>query len=260
MKNKIFFTHIFLLLFGILILSSGCKNAKQQKHLQVKKLENIIHSHYTHAPDFHFLEGKAKVHFNNGDNSYKFTLKYRIEKDRIIWLQANMLGFPLAKMKITPGKVEFYERIKNQCFSGNFELIHQKLGIELDYNALQNIFLGLALQSLTAENYRMETDGNTYKILPVNHNDTYNFGYWIHPETYKITKEQISSSGGSIKILYPEYESIQDNHYPKNIIITGQNKTESIQIEMQVIRLTLPVELRFPFHLPDSCNPIDLSE
>ena len=52
-----------------------------------------------------------------------------MEKDKTIWINAT-LG--LARAIITPDKVRFYNRINNQYFEGDYTLISNLLGIELN--------------------------------------------------------------------------------------------------------------------------------
>ncbi len=73
-----------------------------------------------------------------------------MEKDKVIWLSAT-LG--LARLMITPEKVQFYNKIDNEFFDGDYKLLSDFVGVELDFYKVQNILLGQTIFPLDDKSY-----------------------------------------------------------------------------------------------------------
>ena len=85
-----------------------------------KQSKEIINQHLKSFPAFNTLSGNLLVTYNDGKNEQSLPFSFRMEKDKTIWISAP-LG--LAKALITPEKAEYYNRIDNSYFSGDFSYI-----------------------------------------------------------------------------------------------------------------------------------------
>ncbi len=237
----------------VALLMPACKTAGVKKSRKMKELAHIVELHEQYKPSFRYLEGRAKVHFDDGRNALNFTLKYRIEHHNKIWLQANMMGIPLAKMEITPGSVRYYDKIKGNCFDGDFDLIKRKTGVELDYQSVENLLLGMAVFPLDAGKARIETGENGYRIAtpPVAGMEA---DYFIAPPHYRVAEEVLRTADGRLKVSYPEYRKTDEQYFPGRIMLSGRTEHDNIDIELKVTRLSLPGKLHFPFHFPEGCR------
>ena len=57
---------------------------------------------------------------------------------------------------ITPSKVSYYEKINNTYFEGDFSMLSNWLGTDLNLNKVQNLFLGKAIDNLTKDRWISE--------------------------------------------------------------------------------------------------------
>ena len=73
-----------------------------------------------------------------------------MEKDKIIWLSAPL---SVAKVMITPDKVSYYNNWENVYFDGDFSLLSDLLGTELDFTKVQNLLLGETLFDLKEQKH-----------------------------------------------------------------------------------------------------------
>ena len=105
------------------ILASGETSAK----LSAKQ---VIKAHINTEVSFKTLQAKVKIDITQDEKTQGATFNLRIEKDKVIWLSAP-LG--LARMKITPESVGFYNKTDNTYFDGNYSLLSDFVGFELDF-------------------------------------------------------------------------------------------------------------------------------
>ena len=90
----------------------SCKGTKSAAgttdNLAVK---SIVASHDAASPNFTTLAARVQVVYEDEKKQQSITVSLRMEKDKIIWMKASLLGITLAKAKITPQRVSYYETI-----------------------------------------------------------------------------------------------------------------------------------------------------
>lgn len=184
----------------------------------------------------------------------------RIVKDSIIWVNFSKLGFPVAKLMITPDAVQFYEKINKTSFEGNFELISTLLGADFDFFKVQNIFLGESLLTLEKEHFDVNVQENLYGLLPRKRNQVLDIYYWINPQHFKIAKEEVrhASKRQNLTILYKDFDKINESLFPKGFLITATDERRETVIDVSYRNVEFDVPLRFPFKIPVGYRNIEL--
>jgi len=245
--------------FVVLLLVSSCKTLKKPlitKDLATKKIilkyDNAVFSRKT-------VQAKIKVHYKDPDLSQNVTIKLRLQKDQIIWMSASFLGFPVAKAKITPDKVEYYEKIKKTYFSGDFSLLSSVLGTDINFDQLQNLLFGQSLSKIDAT-FISDLEGTSFKFTPKEQARLFELFYWINPTHYKIDKQVISSTkeAQSLTISYPEYQTISAELFPKTINIEAIEPKKTTQITMDFKNVEFDNRLSFPFKIPSHYKEIKI--
>ena len=163
MKLKLIAT--LLVLFAV----SACKGSKGITGSSTTKklpLKDIIKAHNAAAPDFETMAARVFVVYEDEKKSQSVTVSLRMEKDKIIWVKASLLGITLAKVLITPERVSYYEKISNTYFDGDFSLLSNWLGTELDFQKAQDILLGQSIFTINTREYESSVALNKYRVLP----------------------------------------------------------------------------------------------
>ena len=101
--------------------------------------KDIIKTHDAAVPDFLTLAARMHVVYENEKKHQSITVSLRMEKDEKIWIKASLLGITMAKVLITPETVSYYETISNTYFDGDFRLLSDWLGTEIDFEKAQSI-------------------------------------------------------------------------------------------------------------------------
>jgi len=250
-----------LLFFGlpILLLFSACKTIKTTettfKMLTTKK---VVKESEKNAFSKNTVEAKIKVHYSDPKLSQNLIIKFRLKKDEIIWMSGSFLGFPIAKIKITPTSVQYYEKITRTYFDGDFSLMSEALGTELNFQQLQNLLVGQSLHNLDNKHTSI-IDNKSYLVTPNDQAELYEVFYWINPRHFKLDKQTINNLNEhqSLSVTYPSYQNSSKTFFPKiiNIIATQPKKTTKIDMEFKNVEFDK--ELRFPFKLPFNYKEIE---
>lgn len=246
--------------FVLILLFNSCKTMKSTgtatMYLATKK---IIKEHYKSDFSKKTIEARIKTHYKDSKQSQNVSIKLRIQKDEVIWMSGSFLGFPIAKVKITPTRVQYYEKIKRTFFDGDFSLISNALGTELNFQQLQNLLVGQSLLGLD-EKFVKSVDDGSYLLTPKKQAALFAVLYWINPINFKLDKQQLSSKKATQTLLieYPKYLNVSDESFPQIITITAKQPKQTIQINMEFRSVEFDKNLRFPFKIPSGYKKISI--
>ena len=242
-----------------MLLMVNCKSAKSviasgeaSSKLSAKQ---VIKQHQKSDTDFETLQGKVRIDITQNQKQQGSTFNLRIEKDKVIWLSAK-LG--LARMMITPDKVRFYSKLDNEYFDGDYELLSDFVGVELDYQKVQNILLGQAIYDLKEAPHTVEVNDNSYALQPKNQSALLELFYLINPSHFKMDSLQLFQQlkNRILQVDYKSYQEVEKQVLPKDIRIIAVEDADEVAISMEFKSLSLNEEVRFPFRIPSGYKEI----
>ncbi len=254
MKNILKIVSIVALL--LIVSCKSVKDVSSNGELNSKlSAKQIIKEHSKKDVRFKTLQSRVKVEYIQKNQSQTHTINLRMEKDKTIWLSAT-LG--IVRVKITPTKVSFYNKLDNTYFDGDFSLLSDLLGTELDFNKVQNMLLGQAIFNLDNVNYEAEVHEKSYMLRPKQQNDLLEIFLLLNPTHFKMDSQQISQmlKRRMLQIDYKNYQEVDKQTLPKNIeIVAVEDDSETI-INMELKSVSLDTDLRFPFRIPSGFEEI----
>ena len=252
---------ILSLLLLLLVCNFGCKSSKGiisgERNLRLSSKE-VIKANNKKSANFKTLQSKVKVVYTQETKSQSHTLTLRMLKDQVIWINS---ALNLIRVKITPQKVSFYNKLDNTYFDGDFSYISDLLGTELDFKKVQNLLLGNALFELDKSTYDMSIHNESYLFQPKNQLSLFELFYIINPSHFKIDSQQLSQTSESrfLEIDYLNYQEVEKQSLPENMkIFVLEGDAETI-IEMAFKSVSLNEDLRYPFKIPSGFNEIILN-
>src|SRR5699024_7139863 len=101
--------------------------------------KEVVKLHQDASPDFETIAGRMQLAYETEDSGQRISVNFRIKKDEVIWAKASILGITIAKVYITPQSVQYYETIGKTYFDGDFSLLSDWLGTEINFEQAQNI-------------------------------------------------------------------------------------------------------------------------
>ena len=246
---------IFLL---ILIVTVGCKSAKTLTDTDANlklNTKQLIKENTKQVANFKTLSAKVKAAYSEGNSSKSVSINLRIEKDKTIWLNG---PFSAARLLITPEKVSFYNKLDNTFFEGDFKLLSDFLGTDLDFNKVQNLLLGEAIFNLKESNYVSSIYEDSYLLQPKEQNKLFELFYIINPTYFKIMSQQLSQPKDErlLDINYLKYQDVNGQIIPEQIKINAVEARSETIIELDFKSVSLDENLNFPFKIPSGFEPI----
>lgn len=253
-KRILFWSLPLLLLFG------SCRTIKSTENTtKMISTKKLLKAYEKAEFSKNTIQAKIKVHYKDPKISQNAVVKLRLKKDEIIWMSGSFLGIPLAKIKITPTSVQYYEKVTKTYFDGDFSLISNALGTELNFNQIQNMLVGQSFLALDNK-HRVQIAEKSYLFTPKNQAALFDVLYWINPTNFKIDKQVLkdANENQSLSIIYSDYQFLSHDYFPKNIQIDAVQSKKVTQINMEYKSVEFDRELRFPFEIPSNYRKISL--
>jgi len=220
----------------------------------------VIRNHYYSHLNFKTLSGRMKIDYSDGGATQSVSVTFRMEKDKAIWLSAP-LG--IVKAYITPNRVSFYNKLDNEYFDGDFSYLSRFLGMELDFEKVQNLLLGDALYDLRDEKYSMDIVTNSYyQLKPKKSGDLIKTLFQIEPSNYRMASQLISQPWNKrlLEINYKNYQKINNWILPDKIAIMAIDGDHTNNISIEYRNMEFNRVLSFPYDIPNGFKEIALKE
>jgi len=256
------FKKILYILFISLFLSS-CKSTKVNRSTAISmSSKEIIKKQDEYSFDKKTIYARLKAVYKEGNNLQTITIKLRLEKDKAIWMSGTLLGIPLAKIMITPTSVQFYEKIGRTYFEGDFTLLSDFLGTDVNFEIIQNLLIGETLLDLKNKKYKSIVDGTTYLLTPKKQEALFDMLFWINASNFKVHKQEIRQVAAQKKltIVYADYQKIKEIVFPRYINITAIENSKRTFIDLEYRSVEFDKKLSFPFKIPEGYKEIKLNE
>ena len=252
-------SHLFVVF--IFVFLSSCRGTKTTTDVSRLSVNDIISKHDDAAPNFKTLAGRVQVAYEDSNKEQGITASLRIEKDKIIWIKASILGITLAKVLITPEQVSYYETISNTYFEGDFALLSDLLGTEIDFKKTQDILLGQSIFNLDPSKYESEILLDKFKIQPKRQAKNFIHSILLNTENFKVSAEMLSQPDNKrvLNVQYDDYRLVEGGFYPSVIKINASEKDSKTKIGLKFRKIDLNVNIRFPFTIPEGYEEIQFN-
>lgn len=244
------------------ILLTSCKTTKNMMDVNAIASETsakkVAKKHVDANFDEKTINAKLKVNFDNGKTRQSLTVNLQIEKDAVIWIKGTKF-ITVFKAKITPKSVTYYSPYAKNYFEGDFSLIEELLGIEINFEQLQNLFLGQSLQNVKKEKQHLEIFNNKYVLSPEIQSSLFDIFFTINPSHFKLDKQSIVNNKKKLRldIQYSGYNFIQKTLFPETINISAKSEKSITTIDLIYKAVVFNSELNTSFDIPNGYKRIE---
>lgn len=248
-----------LLLITVLVSCKSKQGLVSEKNAEKEKsVKEIVKGHYENPLEFDNLQIRAGAHYEGGGDSYNFTLDIRVKKDEMIWVNATVMGFPVAKALITRDKVSYYVNTQKEYFEGDFQILSDWLGTDLDYDKVQNIITGRAMDNLGDGKYKASLEERLYKLQCKEDNSVFK-EFFFEAANLLLKKQVIEYKGyepQKLTVNYPGFRKYEKSVMPTGVMVEAE-KADKVYIEIEYKNVTFDNEdLRFTYKVPQGMNRI----
>ncbi len=204
------------------------------------------------------IDAKLKVNFDNGKINQSLSVNLQIEKDKVIHIKGTKF-ITVFKAKITPTYVSYYSPFAKNYFEGDFSLLEELLGVEINFEQLQNLFLGQALQNLKKEKQQLEIFNNTYVLSPEKQSELFNIFFKINPSHFKLEGQTIVNETKNLRldINYSGYNIIEKTLFPEEIKIIAKVPNTVTNIDLIYKSVVFNTSFNPLFEIPKGYKRIE---
>ena len=249
------YNRLFLICFASLLTLMSCKSKAallEGTAGNSMTAEKIIENHYNNKSDFSTLYIKANAKYKDDKQSQSVTAEIKIKKNEKILVSIRFLGITMAKALITPTEVKYYDKINNNYFEGDYTGLSKWLGTDLDFNKVQNLLLGDAIDDLHKSKYAVSIINKWYKLQNDSTANTTK-SFYFEGERFLVKQQEISqpNSERALQIVYPEFKEYNEMILPLSLVIDAYNKDKRTNINIDYKNVTFNEELSFPYSVPE---------
>ena len=218
--------------------------------------EEIIKKHYKNEKSYKTISIRADARYKDPDNTQNVSVDIRIKKDEQILVSVRFLGITMAKALVTPTKVQYYEKLNGSYFEGDYSTLSKWLGTDLDFNKVQNLLTGEALDDLTKLKFATTIEDKWYKLQ--NSTAKVEKEFYFEGERFLVKKQQISQPAQNrmLKVSYPNHKQYGEVILPSGIAIEALQQKGKATIDVSYNSATFDEELSFPYSVPDGYDRI----
>ncbi|WP_306567258.1 DUF4292 domain-containing protein [Flavobacterium lindanitolerans] len=251
--------YIFITFGALMLLSCNAKKAviAEGTANEMVASSKVIENHYKLKRNFSTAYIKASAKYKDDHMSQGVSAEIRIKKDEQILISVRFLGFTMAKALITPQEVKYYEKIGNKFFEGDYSTLSKWLGTELDFQKVQNMLIGEAMDDLTKGKYTTTIDESLYKLQDASNKNTEK-AFYFEGANYLIKKQEVTQSKEDrrLQILYPGHKEYPEMVLPSQIIIDAVQNGKKVNINIDYNSVSFNENLTFPYSVPDGYERI----
>lgn len=248
------------LLFTMIFTS--CKAKKNMidfkaiaKGMSAKK---VARKHIAANFDRKTLDAKLKVNFDNEKTNQNLSVSMRIKKDEVIWLKGTKF-ITIFKAEITPTSVRYYSSFFKNYFEGDFSIIEELLGVKINFEQLQNLFLGQSFLNVKEEDQDVEIVNNAYILSPEKQTELFDIFFTINPAHFKLDQQVILNSEKNLRleIKYPSYNLIDNEIFPSQIKIKVKNSKRVTAIDLIYKTIVFDSKVETSFNIPSGYKQLE---
>ncbi len=229
--------------------SKSGKGDKTNKE-NVLSSEKIIKGHYRNKNEFSTLYIRSNAKYSDEKQTQNISAEIKIKKNEIILVSVRFLGITMAKALITPKEVKYYEKMNGTYFEGNYQVLSQWLGTDLDFNKIQNMLIGRPIDDLTIGDYTSAVSDTLYTLNKSENNIEKSF--YFESEHYLLKKQKIvqADKERSFEVNYPNFKDFTSGVMPLSLMINASQKKGKTAISIDYNSITFNEELSFPYSVP----------
>lgn len=221
----------------------------------------IIDKYNLNSLNFSTLSIKAAAKYQDDSQSQNVMAEIRMKKDEKIMVIIRVLGITVAKALITPDAVKYYDKIGNKYFEGDYSALSQWLGTDLDYQKVQSIFLGKAIDDLQKGKYKVAIVDKWYRLKNQDNPDL-DKSFYFESDNYLVKKQEINqpSLQRTLQVTYPEYRKTDEKFLPLQMVLEAQLESTKTYIDVEYKNVNFNEDLSFPYNVPEGFERIELEK
>ena len=208
-------------------------------------------------PKIDKLRSRIKAVYNDGKREQQIIVQLRMQTKKIIWLSATML-IPIAKMKVTPNEISFYEKFQKTYFKGNIDFINSSFGTKFGFDDFENLFLGKPFSDPAQGQWKQIMNPKYYILSPKGKRSIFTPTLFFDPASFLLKEQRflIPGTTNSLTIKYLRHIRIEGKSLPTQIEMVLFDGNSSRKLALEFSKTNFTEALTFPFEIPADYSKI----
>lgn len=218
-------------------------------------------------------KGSVKVSFR--EDEYSLRGNFRVRKDSATWISLSKSTIPVATAIISADSLKLLVKVGTKGYYLNtMDKINELINSDVDYELLEDFFLGKAVAFDYENDYKVQKEDNMYlissekskkieKLLKKGKIKDEHILYrcWIDPVNFKCQKVIINllDQDAELTVTYSDWEEVDGGLFPMYSSLSLVTPMDSAGLEINYSKVECVDYLKFPFRIPDSYEPIEIS-
>lgn len=200
---------------------------------------------------FQTFSGKAKTKLSVQGKSFSATSNLRIQKQEAIWISITaILGIEVARVLITPERIQIINRIQNQYTDKPFQEVYKYTGRELSFDDLSELLIGNLPEFTLSSASTLKNSSLGYELSGSRGELEYSAQVGRDLKTEQIQLEQIAHKQ-SFFSQYDRYTTIGEQQIPQRVGIQVNSPSLELELELDYSSTRLNEPVALPFNVPE---------
>lgn len=223
----------------------------------------LLEQYYAGTLDYTTFEAKTRAKYSsNGEAKPAVTVQIRIEKDKIIWMDASLLGFSGARALITPTTIQFYDKLNKKYFDNDFSFLSEYAGVDLNFDQLQRLLTGETIYDMREGKYAFVQEQDHFKVTPREANPLFDLLFEIGTQPFVVQKQEVvkKEDQSTVYVSYGAYNAVEGKPFPTQMKLRANDGKRETQVDIEYRSVKINSPLRFPFKIPSGYKEIVIDD
>lgn len=196
------------------------------------------------------FSGKAKTKLSINNKSFNATSTLRIKHGESIWISITaILGIEVARVLITPDRIQIINRIQNEYIDKPFDYVYRYTSQEMGFDEIEDLLVGNILSFGLNPNVNILSTSDGFEIQ--GQHLALDFSMLVG-NNYKVNSAQFNQKSiqQTLSSSYDNFEEIIGQQIPRNVQILLVAPKLDLSMLMNYNNVALNEDLNFSFQVP----------
>ena len=199
---------------------------------------------------------KASLKYQDGIQNLNLRAGIILKKDKLIGITIYFFGLTVAKVKITPNSLEYYEKRGGTYYQGSIDKIRQISGMPIDFHFFQNLLMAQPVFPFS-QKPKLSVEVDIYKVMDHNESGVFEtFFSHLFLLVQQTFKTHIAPH--KVTIFYDDYRPVGQIQlkFPYQIKAKVSDKNLGFELRFHKIKINQQ-SMSFSYKVPDHFKRID---
>lgn len=221
------------------------------------------------------IKSKGNVEIAFREESYSLRSNIRIQKDSASWISLSKASLPVMQAVISNDSLKVLDKIGKGYYLNTIDGINDLINTEIDYELLQDFFLGQAIAFDYDGEYKVLKDQNLYLISSERSkkidklikkgkikDEPILYRCWIEPKNFRCQRVIINLLNQEAELIvdYGKWEEVDGSYFPMYASLKLITPTDSAAMIVDYSKIECSEELSLPFKISESYEPIQMKD